>query len=151
MKIVYTESALAELERFQEQRKEELKALLKNRKYVFGDDVLEITASDIRDAERHFKVSEISKSRLPITSMLFKLYMIMGVLMVFVGLFYPDLRQLIDRNPVQLALVLTGVMLSLVSFFGSYYFRIREVRRAEIERRYIEYMNRKKSDVKEER
>jgi hypothetical protein len=150
MKIIYTESALVELERFQEQRKEELEGLLKKRKYVFGDDVLEITASDIRDAERHFKMSDISKSRLPLTSMLFKLYMIMGILMVFVGIFYPDLRQLIDRNPLQLALVLTGVMLSLVSFFGSYYFRIREIRRAEIERRYIEFETIKKADFEKD-
>lgn len=150
MKIVYTESALDELKRFQEQRKEELEALLKNRKYVFGDEVLEITASDIRNAERHFKVSDISKSRLPLTNMLFKLYMIAGILMVFVGLFYPDLLQFIDRNPIQLALILTGVMLSLVSFFGSYYFRIREIRRAEIERRYMEYINTRKSDAEDD-
>tara|TARA_R100000365_G_C2715424_1_gene49531 strand:+ start:272 stop:727 length:456 start_codon:yes stop_codon:yes gene_type:complete len=145
MKIIYTESALVELERFQKRRKEELESLLKNRKYVFGDDVLEITASDIRDVERHFKVADLSKSKLPLTNMVLKLYMIMGVLMVLVGLFYPDLKQLLDRNPIQLALVLTGLGLSMASFFGSYYFRTKENRRAELERRYMEFESKSKS------
>ncbi len=145
MKIIYTESASIELERFQKQRKEELESLLKNRKYVFGDEVLEITASDIRDIEKHFKVADLSKSKLPVTNMVLKLYMIMGILMILVGLFYPDLKQLIDRNPVQLALILAGFGLSMASFFGSYYFRARENRRTELERRYIEFENRSKS------
>lgn len=150
MKIVYTESALIELEKFQEKRKEDLEAYLKNRKYVFGDDVLEITASDIRDAERSFKVSDFSRSKLPLANMVLKLYMIMGVMMVLIGLFYSNLRQLIEGNPIQLTLILGGVILSLVSFFGSYYFRMREIRRAEFERRYIEFEARKKVDSDED-
>lgn len=149
MKIVYTESALIELEKFQEKRKEELEVFLKNRKYVFGDEVLEITASDIRDAERNFKASDISRSKLPVTNMILKLYMIMGIMMVLIGLFYSQLRQLIEGNPIQLTLILGGVVLSLVSFFGSYYFRMREIRRAEFERRYIEFEARKKSESDE--
>ena len=88
MKIIYTESALVELDRFQNQRKEELESLLKTRKYVFGDDVLEI----------------------------------------------------------QLALVISGLGLSLASFLGSYYFRVRVNRRAELERIYVEFESRKKPD-----
>ena len=108
--------------------------------------MLEITASDIRDAEKYFKVTDLSKSKLPLTNMIFKLYMIMGILMVLIGLFYPELRQLVDRNPIQLALVISGLGLSLASFLGSYYFRVRVNRRAELERIYVEFESRKKPD-----
>lgn len=139
MKITYTESALIELERFQSHRKEELESLLKNRKYVFGDDAVEITASDIRDAEKYFKVETLSKSKLPLTNMLLKTYMVAGIVMVGVGLFYPDLKQLVDRNPIQITLVLGGAMLSFTSFIGSYYFRMRNIRRYDMEQRYAQF------------
>jgi len=136
MKIIYTDSALNELERFQSQRKEELESFLKKKKYIFGDDVVEITASDIRETDKYFKVIDYSKSRLPFTHMLLKIYLIAGIAMVIVGLFYPFFIQLISSNPKQIVLVIGGLCLSFVSFFGSYYFRVRENRHAELEKRY---------------
>lgn len=147
MKIIYTESALEELEQFQKQRKDELESFLKEKKYVFGDDVVEITASDIREADRYFRVVDTSASKFPMTSILLKAYMFIGFAMVLVGLFYSDIKQLIDSNPMQLALVLGGVLLSLASFFGNYFIKLREDRRMEMEKRYREYESRSKTDI----
>lgn len=147
MKIIYTDSANTELDSFQSQRKDELESFIKNKKYVFGDDVIEVTASDIREAGKYFKVVEFSRSKLPLTSILLKLYLFAGITMVLVGLFYPQLMEIIDQNPKQLTLVLGGIAMSLVSVFGNYYFRIREDRRVEFERRYKEYEDRNNSDL----
>lgn len=149
MKIIYTESALIELEEFQEQRKSELERYLKNRKYVFGDETIEITASDIREASKQFKIAELTKSKLPMTSMVLKLYMVFGIGLTIVGLFYPQIKQMIDENPNQLLLIASGLILSLLSFFGSYYFKARQDRNLELERKYIEFESRIKSDAED--
>jgi hypothetical protein len=150
MKIEYTKSALLELEEFQIQKKKELEEFLKNKKYVFGDEVIEITASDIKEASRNFKVSELSGRKLPLTNMLLKLYMFIGVAMVVGGLFYQDIRQMIGRNPEQLSIVVAGLSLTLVSFFGSYYMKIKAERRFEIEKRYIELESKVDSEYRKE-
>ncbi|ENW06797.1 hypothetical protein [Acinetobacter beijerinckii] len=149
MKIIYTESAMEELERFQKQRKDELELFLKNKKYIFGDDIVEITASDIREADKFFKVVEFSKTKLPLTNMLLKAYLIGGFAMVILGLFYPTIMQMLDRNPTQLALVIGGLTLSLVSFFGSYYLRFREERHIELENRYKNFESKLSTEDKD--
>jgi uncharacterized membrane protein len=149
MKIIYTESAMEELERFQKQRKDELELFLKNKKYIFGDDIVEITASDIREADNFFKVVEFSKTKLPLTNMLLKVYLIGGFAMVILGLFYPTIMQMLDRNPTQLALVIGGLTLSLVSFFGIYYLRFREERYIELEKRYKNFESKLSTEDKD--
>lgn len=146
MNIVYTESALIELEIFKEQRKQELESYIKRNKYVFGDDVLEITASDIRDANKYFKKKWIIRPKLPLTRMVLKIYLIAGVATMIFGLFYSEIIQLLNQNPKQLAIILAGFIISLISFFGNYYFRLLENRRAEFENRYIERKLSTKSD-----
>lgn len=141
MKIVYTESALSELEKFQDQQKAELESFLKEKKFVFGDDILEVTASDVREASRHFRVTRYSSSPIPITSMLLRAYMVLGVVMAVAGIFYNDIIAMLEGNPMQLALVLSGLAVTVISFVGSYYFRMREARRYELEKRYLEHVS----------
>lgn len=148
MKIIYTESALLELERFQKQKKEELESILKNKKYVFGDDVVEITASDIREVEKYFQVFDNSKSQMPFTYFIFKIYMGLGIIMLIIGLFYQYIN-MFNLDPIQRSLILVGASLSIISFFGNLYLRFRQnLRRDELERRYREYEHIPRSDDK---
>lgn len=146
MKIVYTESALDELDRFQRQRKEDLESLLKNTKYVFGDDVLEITASDIREAEACFRVSSESPSILTFSSMMLKLYTVAGMILASVGVFYPQLMRMSSENPSQLMLILGGLLLSSVSFAMSYYLKVRALQRHAFEKKIRSFESKTEHD-----
>lgn len=146
MKIVYTPSAIAELERFQDQRKDDLESIIKREKYVFGDESVEITASDIRAAERQFSRLSTPRAQLPLTKLLMRLYLFAGVAMVVAGLFYEEIRSVLEGDPVKRTLVIGGLALSFVSIVGGYYVRIRTERRELMERHYREYESRLRSE-----
>lgn len=127
MKVIYTDSANDELLEFNRRREKELIKLIRKNKYVFGDEVLEITASDIREAEEYFtvKISDKSTKNLKL-KLLLKLYLFIGVLMVTTGLFYNYLTEIVFQNSKQLVLVTGGVSLILLYIFGLSLIRFKE-------------------------
>lgn len=139
MKILYTDSALSELEKFTMHRKEDLESLIKRQKYVFGDETIEITASDIRDAEKSFARSHKVERTLPLTKLLLRMYAILGVASILAAIFYQDLMEIIYGNPLQRVLLLGGFVLTLFSVVGGYLLRLRQSRRDELERRYQKF------------
>ena len=61
MKVIYTESAKQALEAFKERQAKELEENICSRKYVFGDNTVEITASDIKEASEFSRLLKNSK------------------------------------------------------------------------------------------
>lgn len=142
MEIKYTESAKDELEMFHRRQQKNLENIVKQEKYVFGDDIVEVTASDIRQAERQFVVlEERSLYRYPASSMLFKVYLILGILMTVFGLFYDKIIYIYGENPKQFMMIAMGVLITLFSFFGNYLLKLKIERR----RRYEEMIRKEKS------
>lgn len=135
-KIIYTESAKEELKRFHYDREEELKSLIRGEKYVFGDELVEITGSDIREAEKRFYIREERSPRIPITGLLFKIYFVLGIAMAVYGIFYDEISEAFTGNPIKVYLAVGGIMLSIASLAGSYYLRYRQNLSEEYERIY---------------
>ncbi len=125
MQIVYTPSAEKELAKFHLEQTQELEAVIRKNKYVFGDDTIEVTGSDIRDAARTFTSPSADRESLPITRFLLRTYATIGVLMVTGGLFYPNLKSILRGDPVQRGLLLGGLSLLLLTVFFGYYLQFR--------------------------
>lgn len=116
MQIIYTDSAIKEIEEYKKLKITELEKIIISEKYVFGDDVIEITGSDIKKASSaHLKVSR-SNPKTAATKTLLVVYAFMGVTLMFAGIFYDELMRLMER-PIQFALVTSGIFTSFVSYF----------------------------------
>lgn len=116
MKHTYTESGRRAMDQFLQTKEKELEDVIVSRKYVFGDDLVEITASDVKEAtERQGRPYSSLRSTFTMQA-IFQLYIVIGGLTLMGGLFYPNLKDILDKNPIQLVLILCGAGLSLVSF-----------------------------------
>jgi hypothetical protein len=131
MKIIYTESGQQALDVFKQRQVQELEERIASRKYVFGDDVIEITAADIKQASEVRNTLPHAFARRSASQRILAAYTILGLLMAVTGLFYEQFLGLFYRNPVQLVLVIGGVGLSIVSYAMLQRFRDRD---REIER-----------------
>lgn len=131
MKIIYTESGLQALEAYKQRQVEELEQRIASRKYVFGDEVVEITAADVKQATEMRGPLPRALARRSNVQFLLTAYAVLGIFMSGVGLFYEQFRRLFYDNPVQLMLVIGGLALSVASYAMLQRFRDRD---REIER-----------------
>lgn len=133
VKITYTIAAQAELAAFGRRQQSLLEEVIKSRKYVFGDDVIEITASDIRDAERYIRPVNLDRSRHTfMRRVVLQAYFVGGILTILSGLFYPYIRELVKEKPEQLMVVVAGVTLTMTSLFMQFYMKYRDDRRKQM-------------------
>ncbi|MEX1199501.1 MAG: hypothetical protein WEB02_01810 [Methylophaga sp.] len=138
MKIIYTDSAKSELSKFQDNRKRDLEEFLKNNKYIFGDETLEITASDIRDADKYFLILNNKKNRSPFTELLLNFYLGVGIGMVMIGIFYQYFYEIVINNPLQLALILGGIFIIVITIVTSKYIKYKQRIREDMTLRYMQ-------------
>ena len=131
MKIIYTESGQQALEAYKQRQVEDLEQRIASRKYVFGDEVVEITAADVKQATEMRGPLPRALARRSNAQFILATYTILGIVMSGVGLFYEQFRRLFYDNPVQLMLVIGGLGLSVASFAMLQRFRDRD---REIER-----------------
>jgi hypothetical protein len=126
MKIIYTESGKQALEVFKLRQVQELEERIASRKYVFGDDVIEVTASDVKQASEIRNTLPHAFARRSAAQGLLYIYIIIGVLSAIVGLLYEQFLGLFHSQPIQLALVIGGLGLSVASYAMLQRFRARE-------------------------
>jgi hypothetical protein len=135
MKVIYTESAKQELEAFQQRQVSQLEQIIRERKYVFGDEVLEVTASDIREAAEYIRpISRGYRRRLMTVSLVTQVYMFFGIILTLGGVAYPYLRDLNKQSLTQFTLIIAGVTITLASFFMALFYKLRAQRLEEYER-----------------
>ncbi|MEX0681371.1 MAG: hypothetical protein WD097_08320 [Balneolales bacterium] len=146
MKVIYTKSAQNELERFHSVKEKQLEDIIRREKYVLGDEVIEITAADIKKAERKFYVAE-SNFKKPLTSMLLKAYSVLGLLMIIGGFFYNELKILFEGDPIQQMLVLSGLALSLASLIANYFLKLKRQRMEMHENKYEDIVSKLRDDT----
>lgn len=115
MNIVYTESGRAELDAFLMEQKRVLEQVISERKYVIGDQLLEITASDIKQSASSIRAIRKSTYRFDSIQMATKLYLVVGVATALYGLFYTQIREMFHGDPKRVLIVGAGVAMILVS------------------------------------
>ena len=130
MKFQYTEAALQELQSFQTQQRELLEQLISERKFVFGDEIVEVTASDIKEASRFIRADRPRVARYSSLRSLSQIYAALGALIAFVGYFYPSLQNIFVENRVQGMAIITGLIMMALGGFSGYLYRLR-IRRYE--------------------
>ncbi|EAQ82330.1 hypothetical protein [Blastopirellula marina] len=139
-KIEYTESGKERLAELNDLIQRQIEDEIRERKFLPGDDVIEVTASDIEEVKRSMRLRFHNERapRLQMTELVTRLYLVIGILLTLAGIMYP-LLDTIRQNPIQYSMIGMGVVMSLMSMFMTYYVKMRretylERDRIEIER-----------------
>jgi hypothetical protein len=122
--IRYTDPALESIEKAQKKYKEELESIIRDQKYIPGEEFVEITASDIERATR--QVIFVSKRKSDFRGLILEVYMVLGIFTVVLGLFYEQIRHMMENNPTQFMLVIAGATMIAVSALSRWYFNRRQ-------------------------
>lgn len=125
-KIVFTESAVKRLEKLHRNVDYQIENYLIDRKFVPGDDFIEVTGSDIDDVENRLKI--IGPSSLNSKRVILNIYAIIGAITFLIGIFYSEIKDIVNGDRERLVLLIAGLSFSLASLFLSYYFRQRDKR-----------------------
>ena len=125
-----TEKGQKQLETFKEQQVNALLVNIIKRKSYPGIDEVEITSNDILEESKNwvYKVNNRNKRRTLILKYCAYMYICLGLVLSFVSLFYDDIEYLLERNPEQVAFIITGLLFSLVGLFLLFYTRIIDIR-----------------------
>lgn len=115
--IEFTPAGLKRVDEMFDKIRSNIESEFIERKYVPGDQAIEVTGSDVDDLESSMRISFIDRDRRRsfMRDLIVRMYFVLGILTLTVGLLYPYL-QILVYNPVQLALVGTGLMMSLGSY-----------------------------------
>jgi hypothetical protein len=128
MKAIYTEAARHELEAFQGRQQRMLEGLVAERKLVLGDEVLEITASDIKAASERIQVLGPTLRRAQSTELVTRAYIVIGVSMMVGAIFYPQLMEIYASNRTQALIFFTGATMAAAGWLFSYWVQTRRRR-----------------------
>src|ERR1035437_3095514 len=116
-----------------------IEAVIADENFVPGEAVVEATASDVEKAARRLVL--VSHERDQLRSLVTALYLVMGILTIFAGLFYPTLEQIVRERPMQLAVILSGVFMVMAAVFLDYSYRRRQLRRIDSNEQRVEILN----------
>src|ERR1051326_3718075 len=102
MNVIYTEPAKQELITFQENQRRLLEELVAEKKFVFGDEQLEITASDIKETADRFRPYH-PRERRRYHAMRFgaQIYILLGIVLMLGAIFYPNLKKMFQEGSPQ--------------------------------------------------
>lgn len=117
IKVRYTNEAESRLELLTGEYKIKLEELIKEKKYVPGDKLIEITGSDIEAAAKYIEIKSPRKNRF--RENIIGFYLIFGIALTLIGLFYNLLINIVRENPLQLMLILLGASMILGAFILS--------------------------------
>ena len=134
MKIQYTDAAKQELLAFQQRQQDILEQLISERKFVFGDETVEITASDIKEAAEYIKAFRPRVARYSSLRSLSQVYVVLGAAIAFGGYFYPTFQTIFLENRVQAMAMATGFAMMALGGLAGYLYRARIRRYDELER-----------------
>lgn len=130
MRATYTDAAKQELERFLGHQKDTIESMILEKKAIFGDDFIEITASDIKEAGDRIRPIYMYPSKYRNASQLIitKLYVAAGILMMIGAFFYDDIHQLLTGNKTQSLLFLMGAFMVILGGVFNYWLKLRRQR-----------------------
>lgn len=131
MKAIYTEAAQQELVDFQARQQDLLERVVAERKFVLGDDVLEITASDIKAASEKIQAHCPTSARGRFSDLVMRAYIGIGVVMMGGAFLYPQLSEIFASNKTQGLVFVVGASMTVVGALVSYWTQSRQKRRPE--------------------
>lgn len=143
MKAIYTEAAQRELEAFKAHQQELLEGLVAERKLVLGDEVLEITASDIKSASERIRIYRPPLRRTQSTELVMRAYIVLGVVMMLGSFFYPQLLELYSSNKTQALIFFMGATMAAVGWVFNYWVQTRRKRMLDEAEAYASFLKRK--------
>ena len=117
-KVVFTPAGGERLEKARDEYSEKLEEIIIARNFVPGETEVEATASDVEAAVRMLIVAKRSKLR--ITEMVIRFYIMVGFLTAAAGLFYPRFEEIVKNSRqatlifAGLGMVIAGMILTLV-------------------------------------
>ena len=135
-KIIYTETAKQRFEKFHIEINEEVERYFQERKFVPGDDFIEITASDIDEVAQRFRISRPVKTN-SVRTLIPVVYTTMGVILTIIGLFYDQFKTILEGDPKRLIFIGGGLFMIFISWTYLYLIKTRE-KKEQIERYYKE-------------
>jgi hypothetical protein len=144
--IIYTESAKQRLEKFHLEINEEVERYFQERKFVPGDEFIEVTASDIDEIAQRFRISRPIRTN-PIKTLIPIVYTIVGLLLTGLGLFYEQFKSILEGDPKRLVFIGSGIFMIGLSWAYVYIIKSRE-RREQLERHFKE-MERRRNNINE--
>lgn len=118
MKVIYTDQAKTELNKFHEEQERKLEKIIAEKKVVYGDDALEITVSDIRYAKDKFRISFPLSNRRKRLYLIYKIYSIMGIFIMLLSFLYPYILEMMRENKEQTILLFMGFSMTIVGVLG---------------------------------
>lgn len=125
VQIRYTDEAKERLEIFERNLVKDIERLIKERKYIPGDDFIEVTGSDILYALKYIKITDPIQREF--RYIIIYIYFLIGATSMFIGLYYERLKELF-YNPIQAMLVTIGFVMIIASLFLLRFTAIRERR-----------------------
>jgi hypothetical protein len=138
MKIIYTPAAREEMNAFTTAAVNDLQEAIRAKKEVLGDEVLEITASDVKEAAHGYGAKDRTARKLTVVQLGSNLYIIFGLAVAFYGVFYKEITIALRENSFQVGLVGSGVCFAILGVVMRTYFlsrlREREFERAKLRR-----------------
>jgi hypothetical protein len=114
-KITYTESAKECIEKLKENYIKEIESLIIERKNLPGEDVIEITASDVNEASRSLLLIKRFKQR-ETYSLIIYLYFIFGIILTVIGIFSDSIKNILAKNPTRGTFLVIGIFTVSLSF-----------------------------------
>lgn len=132
MKVIYTETASIELDKFYEKQKKLLEKNIVDEKSIFGDEIIEVTSSDIKNAAENIIYINKKNNRVRIFEQLSKIYFLIGAVITILSLLYPYFNYLIQSD-VQKIAVISGAIMILFSVIIRFLFLDREKLKQKIE------------------
>lgn len=126
MKFNYTEAGARELNIFLRNQQRELEKLLLDKKQLLGDDVLEVTASDVRESGALIRPRPPAYRSVDKLRLLGATYSLVGLIGLFVGIFFKEIKSLFVGDPFQLMLVLSGALFLALGLFAGIIAKLRK-------------------------
>lgn len=121
MKVIYTEAAEKELLEFGRRQQILLEEIVSEKKSVFGDDILEITASDIKEAAHQIRPLNRRFLRYRTTEVITRAYGILGLFVMVGAAFYPQIEYIVENNRGQaLGFLMGGAMFAVGLVMGQW-------------------------------
>lgn len=146
MKATYTSAAKLELEAFQKRQRDLLEKIVIERKRVYGDEELEITASDIKSASENFHVNKPRVKRNFLNEIVMRAYIVIGIAMMLSAIFHAQLIELYYSNKPQAVLFFTGAGMALTGWIFNQWISARRAQEAEIIKEHLDFINNFKGD-----
>src|SRR5688572_15048718 len=134
MKVIYTEAAQQELLEFQEKQKRLLEELIAEKKYVYGDEALEVTASDIKESSERIRAYRPVARRLQAVRRLARLYVVIGASAMIGAVNYPLLKAFFTENREVAMVFVAGAMTVLAGLMSYFFYRTKLQRYEDMEK-----------------